>query len=125
VEFGAAGGGPAASCNPLVARLAEGEAEVRQTARFLGEMYESLRTPFAASPNLQRYCVESLQGHLADWVRDALPVPEHAAAMRSLLEALLGTHEGILRDALLSLLAKPAFTGDDRGMRAFAASVRV
>jgi len=125
VEVGAAAGGPAASCNPLVACLAEGEAEVRQTARFLGEMYESLRTPFAASPNLQRYCVESLQGHLVDWVREALPVPEHAAAMRGLFEALLGTHEGILRDPLLNLLAKPAFSGDDRAMRAFAASVRV
>ncbi|HKP75779.1 MAG TPA: hypothetical protein VJT67_09580 [Longimicrobiaceae bacterium] len=125
VEAGSAGGGAPPACNPLVASLAEGEAEVRQTARFLGEMYESLRTPFAASPHLQRYCVESLQGHLADWARDALPVPEHAAAMRSLFEALLRTHDGILRDPLLNLLAKPAFTGDDRGMRAFAASVRV
>lgn len=125
VETGAAGGGPGASCNPLVLSLAEGEAEVRQTARFLGEMYESLRTPFAASPQLQRYCLESLQAHLADWVRDALPVPEHAAAMRSLFEALARTHDGILREALVSLLSKPEFTGDDRGMRAFAASVRV
>ncbi|HEX8694429.1 MAG TPA: hypothetical protein VF746_18550 [Longimicrobium sp.] len=125
VETGAAAGGAAASCNPLVACLAEGEAEVRQTSRFLGELYESLRTPFAASPHLQRYCLESLQAHLADWVRDALPVPEHAAAMRSLFEALARTHEGVLRDPLLNLLARPEFTGDDRGMRAFAASVRV
>lgn len=118
-------GGAAASCKPLVACLAEGEAEVRQTSRFLGEMYESLRTPFAASPQLQRYCLESLQGHLADWVRGALPVPEHADAMRSLFEALARTHEGVLRDPLLNLLAGPTFTGNDRGMRAFAASVRV
>ncbi|HSU17498.1 hypothetical protein [Longimicrobium sp.] len=118
-------GGPGASCNPLVASLVEGEAEVRQTARFLGEMYESLRTPFAASPHLQRYCLESLQAHLVDWVRDALPVPEHADAMRGLFESLASTHDGVLRDPLLSLLAGPEFTGDDRGMRAFAASVRV
>jgi hypothetical protein len=125
VEIGSAAGGPEASCNPLVACLAEGEAEVRQTARFLGELYESLKTPFAASSHLQRYCVESLQAHLLDWVRDALPVPEHAAAMRSLFESLSRTHDGILRDPLVSLLAGPELTGDDRGLRAFAASVRV
>jgi len=123
-EIGSAPGGSAA-CNPLVLRLAEGEAEVRQTARFLGDLFESLLTPFAASAHLRRYCVESLQAHLVDWVRDALPVPEHAAAMRSLLEALLRTHDGVLRDPLLGLLEGPGFTGDDPGMRAFAASVRV
>ena len=125
VEVGTAAGGAGASCNPLVACLAEGEAEVRQTSRFLGEMYESMRTPFAASPHLQRYCLESLQAHLVDWVREALPVPEHAAAMGRLFEALARTHDGVLRDPLLNLLARPEFTGDDRGMRAFAASVRV
>jgi hypothetical protein len=117
--------GTTAPCNPLVACLAKGETEVRQTSRFLGEMYESLRTPFATSPHLQRYCLESLQAHLADWVRDALPVPEHAAAMRSLFEALARTHDGVLREPLLSLLAGPEFSGGDRAMRAFAASVRV
>ncbi len=124
VESGAGTGGAAASCNPLVARLAEGEAEVRQTSRFLGEMYESLQTPFAASPHLQRYCLASLQAHLAEWVRDALPVPEHAAGMRSLFEALLRTHNGVLRDLLLGLLQGPVFTGDDHAMRAFAGAVR-
>jgi hypothetical protein len=122
---GSTGGGAAPACSPLATWLAEGEGEVRQTARFLGDLYESLLTPFAASAHLQRYCVASLQGHLVDWVRDALPVPEHAAAMRSLFEALLRTHDGILRDPMLNLLARPEFTGDDRGMRAFAASVRV
>jgi hypothetical protein len=125
VETGSVVGGRGPACNPLVASLVEGEAEVRQTARFLGEMYESLRTPFATSPHLQRYCLESLQAHLVDWVRDTLPVPEHAEAMRSLFESLASTHDGVLRDPLLSLLAGPEFTGDDRGMRAFAASVRV
>ena len=125
VEVGSAAGGPAAACNPLVLSLAEGEAEVRQTSRFLGELYESLLTPFAASAHLQRYCVESLQAHLADWVRDALPVPEHAEAMRCLFEALIRTDDGMVRDPLLSLLDSPVFTGSDSAMRAFAASVTV
>lgn len=123
VETGSAAG--AGSCTPLVEWLAEGEAAVRQAARFLGDLFESLLTPFAASAQLQRDCVESLHGHLVDWVRDALPVPEHVAAMRGLFEALLRTHDGVLRDPLLNLLARPEFTGDDHGMRAFAASVRV
>ncbi len=125
VGAGSAESIPGVPCNPLLASLAEGEAEVRQTARFLGEMYESLRTPFAASSHLQRYCVESLQAHLAEWVRDALPVPEHTAAMRDLFEVLASTHDGVMRDLLLTLLDTPAFTGVDRGMRAFAASVRL
>jgi hypothetical protein len=123
VETGSAAG--VATCSPLLLSLAAGEAEVRQTAHFLGDLYESLLTPFAASARLRRDCVESLQGRLVDWVRDALPVPEHAAGMRSLFEALLRTHDGVLRDPLLNLLASPELTGDDRGMRAFAASVRV
>jgi hypothetical protein len=118
-------GGRDGACTPLAAWLAEGDAGVRQTARFLGDLFESLLEPFTASAHLQRYCVESLQSHLADWVRDALPLPEHAAAMRSLFESLLRTHDGILRDPVLSLLARPEFAGDDHAMRAFAASVRV
>jgi hypothetical protein len=123
-QSGSAAAGPPAGCRPLAAWLADGEAEVRQTSRFLGELFESLLTPFAASAQLQRYCVESLQAHLADWVRDALPAPEHAAAMRALFEALLHTHDGVLRDPLLTLLDGPRFTDGDHAMRRFAASVR-
>lgn len=123
-QSGSAAGGPPAGCRPLAAWLAEGEDEVRRTSRFLGDLFEGLLTPFAASAQLQRYCVESLQAHLGDWVCDALPVPEHAAAMRTLFEALLHTHDGVLRDPLLTLLDSPRFTGGDHAMRVFAASVR-
>ncbi|HEX8673352.1 MAG TPA: hypothetical protein VF710_15765 [Longimicrobium sp.] len=123
-ESGAAAAGAGAGCAPLASWLAESEAGVRQTASFLGDLFESLLEPFAASAQLQRFCVESLQAHLADWVRDALPVPEHAAAMRGLFKTLLGTHDGVLHDPLLALLEGPEFTGDDHAMRAFAASLR-
>lgn len=126
VEVGGGDDGPSAACNPLVAAVAAGADEVRQTARFLGDLYESLSTPHLMNADLLRYCRESLQGHLLDWVRDALQVPEYAASMRGLLEALAQTHEGILRDPVVQLLGRREFSdpGEPK-LRAFAATVRI
>jgi hypothetical protein len=123
LEIGAAGQA-AVACNPLVLSLAEGDDAVRQTARFLGDLYESLTTPFVVASSFKRYCLESLQAHLLDWVRDALPVPEHVAALKSLFESMARTHDGILRELLLQLVEAPEFQPDDK-MRAFAMSVRL
>lgn len=124
-ESKAGAGGAAPGCNPLVAGLAESEGEILHLSRFLGELYESLKTPFAIAPGLQRHCLESLQTHLLAWVRDALPVPEHAGAMASLFASLARTHGGVLREPLLQLLARPDFHGNDSRMRAFAATLRL
>lgn len=124
VEVGTTAEGPPATCHPLVAWIATGEGEVRQTARFLGDLYESLTNGVDA--RLQGYCRDSLQGHLLDWVRAAVPVAEHAAAVRSLFGALAATHDGLLRDPLVSLLARHEFSDpDEPRLRAFAASVRL
>lgn len=126
VEVGTATDGPSLLCNPLVAAAAAGEEEVRQTARFLGDMYENLATPHMADAKLLRFCRDSLQRHLLDWVRDALPVAEYAASMRSLLLALAQTHEGRLRAPLVQLLARREFRDpDEPRLREFAASVQL
>lgn len=113
---------PGVSCNPLVVWMGEGEDEVRQVARFLGDIFESLSTRFMVARGLQRFCAASLEAHLTDWVRDALPVPGYAAAMRTLIQTLAPLNDGMLREPLMALLRKPSFRDDPR-MRTFAASV--
>jgi hypothetical protein len=126
VEAGAGPAGRTVSCNPLVLWIAAGEDEVLETTAFLGEMYKSLMQPFTVDVRLRRSFQESLQGHLADWVRDSLPVPEYTESMRMLFEALARTHRGILHSLLDQLLADPPFNGrGDFRLRDFAASVRI
>jgi hypothetical protein len=119
------GAHPGAAYNPLVVALAAGDDEVRQTARFLGDVFESLATPFAVAPTLHRQCREGLVEHLLNWVRGAVPVPEHARAMQRFLEALARTHGGILREPVLQLLRNKAFTSADPAMRGFAAGLNL
>lgn len=123
VEVGS-GDGLATALNPLVESVGRGDDEVQQTARFLGDLYESLSTPHRVDASLLRHCRDSLQDHLLSWVRDALPFPEYAAAMRTLLETTARTHDGILRAPLEQLLARRAFSDPTAPkLRAFAASV--
>lgn len=119
-------GGSQAACNPLVMWVAAGNDEVRQTARFLGELYGSLTMAHGVDARMQRTCRESLQGHLLDWVRDAVALPDYAAPMRSLFEALAVTHDGIFRDPLAQLLSRREFNDSaEPRLRTFAASVRL
>lgn len=121
---GGAGDGPVAAPNPLVESMGRGDDEVLQTARFLGDLYESLSTPHKVDATLLRHCRDSLQDHLLGWVRDAVPLPEYASSMRSLLQATARTHEGILRAPLEQLLARREFSDPtEPKLRAFAASV--
>lgn len=124
VEAGSANEGQASSCNPLLAAIAAGKSEARDMAGFLGDLYESLTTPNRMDAKLLEYCRDSLQEHLLDWIRDALPVPEYTAAIRNLLEALTRTNEGVLRDPLAHLFARREFNDPDMPkLRTFAASV--
>lgn len=109
--------------NPLVVALAASDDEVRQSARFLGDIFESLATPFAVAPTLQRQCRAGLVEHLLSWVRGAAPVPDHARAMQRFLEALARTHGGVLREPVLQLLRNKEFTSADPVMRGFAAGL--
>ncbi len=122
-EDGAPGNGAGVSRNPFVLSLAAGEDEVDQMAGFLGDLYESVSKPFAAAPDLKRVCRESLLAHLTRWVRDALPVPGHLAAMQRLFESLGRTHRGILREPLQQLLARQEFSRSDGELHAFAHSL--
>ncbi|HEX6042481.1 hypothetical protein [Longimicrobium sp.] len=125
VDVGAGMDGARVSCNPLVLWIAAGEDEVKETAAFLGAIYKSLKTPFAVDVRLHRSFEESLQGHLLDWVRDALPVPEYVESMRMLFRALVQTHGGVLRPPLDDLLSRREFRqADDYRLREFAASVQ-
>jgi hypothetical protein len=117
---GASDGG---GCNPLVERLAEGEEEVRQLAVFLNDLFESLATPFLVGTELARDSADSLCEHLSDWIRDALAVPAHEAAVRRLIETMLLLP--YLREPLLDLLQCPGFAENDPQLRAFAARIRV
>ncbi|MBB4638129.1 hypothetical protein [Longimicrobium terrae] len=118
-------GGSQAACNPLILWVAAGNDEVRHTARFLGELYESLTTAHGVDARMQRYCRESLQGHLLDWARDAAPFPDLTAPMRSLFEALATTHEGKFREPMARLLERREFHDSaEPRLRAFGASVR-
>lgn len=120
-----AAGHPGVSCNPLVVWMGEGDDEVRQVARFLGDVFESLSTRFLVARGLQRFCAASLEEHLTDWIRDSLPVDEYARAMKTLIESLAALNDGMLRNPLAALLRKPAFLRGDPRMSAFAASVRL
>jgi hypothetical protein len=123
VEVGA-GEGPVTALNPLVESVGRSGDEMLQTALFLGDLYESLSTPHRVDASLLRHCRDSLQDHLLSWVRDAAPLPEYAASMRSLLKTTAHTHEGILRVPLQQLLARPDFCDPtEPKLRAFAASV--
>jgi hypothetical protein len=114
------------ACNPLVMWVAAGNDEVRQTARFLGELYGSLTMAHGVDARMQRTCRESLQGHLLDWVRDAVSLPNYAAPMRSLFESLAATHDGIFRDPLAQLLARGEFNDSaEPRLRNFAASIQL
>jgi hypothetical protein len=110
-------------CNPLVERLAEGDEEVRQLAVFMNDLFESLATPFLVRTELARDSAESLGEHVKDWMRDALAVPAHEAAVRNLVETMLRLP--YLREPLLDLLQCASFAEDDPQLRAFAARIRV
>jgi hypothetical protein len=119
----AGGEGPAG--NLLLEAMAAGEDEVRQTAHLLGDLYESLLTPFSVDVTLQRYVRESLVDALARWADAAVAVPEQSDAMQRLFDVLARTHDGILREPLAQLLAGHRFTEPGSELQAFAATVRV
>lgn len=125
VEVGATYERSGTTCHRLAVAMAAGDDEVRQTVRFLGDVYEALATPFVIDPVVQRSCRVSLVTHLLSWVRGSIPINDHVASMRRFLELLSRTHEGVLREQVEELLRRKEFTEGEPQMRAFAASVRL
>ncbi|HEX8455035.1 MAG TPA: hypothetical protein VF647_23355 [Longimicrobium sp.] len=117
-DAGAAGG-----CNAMVTWMSEGEHEVRLAARFLEDLFDSLATPFLVETELQRHCAASLREHLTDWVHSALPNPDHAAAMKSLLEKM--ARMPALRESLLDLLEAQEFAEGDLKVRKFVSTIHL
>jgi hypothetical protein len=124
VEFSQGEGLPPATCGQFVRALAGGEEDVFQAARFLGELYDSVTSPWAAEALVRRHFREQLKVHLLGWVREALPVPELAAAVRAFVEQLARTHRGALRDVIVSLVSGGEFVRKP-DMQEFAASLQL
>ena len=117
-------GGEGGTCGQMVLALSNGEEDVRQAARFIGDLYDSVTAPWATEAAVRRHVRGSLEAHLQEWVREALPVPELAASMRQLLEHLARTHDGKLRELVVQLVTRGDFTRNPE-MAAFAATLRL
>ncbi|HEX6751039.1 MAG TPA: hypothetical protein VF092_27365 [Longimicrobium sp.] len=115
---------PPVSCGQFVRALANGDEDVHQAVRFLGDLYESVTTPWAAEGLVRRHFRDQLQGHLLEWVQDALPVSELAEPMRRMVEQLSRTHEGKMREMIVQLLNGAEFRRRHE-LRSFAASLQV
>jgi hypothetical protein len=124
-ECAADDGSGAAAGDPILSSLAAGGDELRHMAGFLGDIYESFSTPHLVDARLLGYCRDSLQDHLLGWIREAIPVPAHAAALRSLFHAMARTHEGVLREPMEKLFTRGEFFDPaEPKLRTFAASLR-
>ncbi|HET7460763.1 MAG TPA: hypothetical protein VFJ82_05930 [Longimicrobium sp.] len=123
-EFPLGEGAPPASCGQFVRALANGEDDVYQAVRFLGDVHESVNARSATEAVMRQHFRERLQAHLLEWIREAVPAPELAAPMRSLVEQLSRTHSGKMRDLVMQLLNGPEFKRD-RELREFEASLRL
>jgi hypothetical protein len=124
VEFPQGHGLPPAACGQFVRALAGGEEDVFQAARFLGDLYGSVTSPWAAEALVRRHFREQLRVHLLGWVRESLPVPELAASVRGLVEQLARTHRGALRDLIVTLVNSGEFIRKP-DLQAFAASLEL
>jgi len=123
-EFPLGEGAPPASCGQFVRALANGEDEVYQAVRFLGDLHECVNAQSATEALVRKHFREQLQAHLLEWIREALPVPELAAAVRSLVEQLSRTHHGKMRDLVMQLVSGSEFRRSPE-LKAFAASLRL
>lgn len=123
-EFPRGEGLPPVSCGQFVRALANGDEDVRQAVRFLGDLYDCVTWPWAAETLVRRHFRERLQAHLLEWVREALAIPELAAPVRTLVEQLARTHEGKMREMISQLVNGGEFRRKPE-MKAFAASLQL
>ncbi len=102
----------------FVGTLLPGDDEVRQTAGFLGDLFEALAPRPGIDARILRHGREALTTEVARWVRCARAVPEQAAAGARLLELLARTHDGIARERVARILAHAGHAEPRSGMPA-------
>jgi hypothetical protein len=124
VEIPQGEGVPPVTCGQFVRALAGGEEDVRQAVRFLGDLYDSVTSPWAAETLVRRHVRERLQAHLLDWVQEALPVPDLATPVRTLIEQLSRTHDGRIHDIVLQLVSGGEFKRKPE-LKSFAATLQL
>jgi hypothetical protein len=123
-EFPRGDGVPTTTCGQFVRAMANGEEDVLQAARFLGDLYDSITSPWAAEALVRRHFRERLQAHLLEWAQEAVSVPELLPPVRSLFEQLSRTHERRLEDLIFHLVNGSEFARTPE-LRSFAASLRL
>ncbi|MFL5386149.1 MAG: hypothetical protein ACJ8GN_26840 [Longimicrobiaceae bacterium] len=123
-EFPRGEGMPPVACGQFVRALANGEEDVHQAVRFLGDLYESVKWPWAAEALVRRHFRERLEEHLLEWVEEALPLPELAGPVRTLVEQLSRTHQGKLHEVVVHRVNSGEFRRTPE-LREFRASLRL
>jgi hypothetical protein len=113
--------------NPIVlslaAGLATGNDAVKQMARFLAAIYESVSTRFSLPGRSQRYFRISFLQHLKTWVLDSIQVESCRLAMEDLLVELMQIRGGDLYELIFQLLNDKDFARQDSELKAFADAV--
>lgn len=123
-EFPQGEGIPPATCGQFVRALGNGDGDVRQAAQFLSALHECVTSPWAAEALVRMHFRDRLKAHLLEWVREALPVPELTAPVRSLIEQLSRTHRGNMHGMIHQLVNGGEFRRD-RDLKVFADSLRL
>ena len=100
---------PPASCGQFVRVLGNGEEDVMQAVRFLGDLYDCVTSPWATEALVRRHFRDRLQAHLLEWVQEALRVPELVEPVRSLFEQLAHTHQGNMREMIVQMVTTGEF----------------
>jgi hypothetical protein len=124
MELPRAEGAPPASCGQFVRALANGADDVRQAVLFLGDLHECVNSPWATEARMRQLFRDRMQAHLVEWVREALPVPEMLAPVRTLFEQLARTHQRNVRDLIVQVLSTADFKTNSE-LSAFAVSLRL
>jgi hypothetical protein len=115
---------PPAACGQFVRALAGGEEDVLQAVRFLGDLYDSVTSPWAAEALVRRHFRERLRACLLEWVEEGLAAPELETPVRRLVEQLSRTHQRKLHELVVHMVSAGEFVLKPQ-TRAFAATLQL
>jgi hypothetical protein len=123
-EFRQSDGSPPVSCGQFVRALGNGEEDVRQAVRFLGDLYDCVTSPWSTEALVRHHFSTRLQAHLREWVLEALCIPELVEPARRLVEQLAHTHRGMMRKMVVRMVTTGDFTRKSE-LKRFAASLNL